>query len=240
MNTKTLAILSGGMDSTVLAHSLAEQGTLAGCVSVNYGQRHLRELTCAQFTANKLGVPFYLVDLSSLGGLLARGVLTQGGHVPEGHYAAETMKATVVPNRNMVLIAVAASVALSHKCSRIAYGAHAGDHAIYPDCRPEFAVAMNHALSLCDYEEMSLVRPFLSMTKADIVALGVSLDVDFGMTHTCYNGKVEACGKCGTCVERLEAFDIAGFPDPLSYADRTFWKEAIKNVTSTPKQTSLL
>lgn len=226
----TLAILSGGMDSTVLAYHLARSsGThrLAGCVSVNYGQRHARELACAQRTARDLNVPHYLLDLSGVRQHIGSSSLTGDMPVPHGHYAEANMKATVVPNRNMVLLSLAVAVAIAHKAESVAYGAHAGDHAIYPDCRADFADAMRAAIALCDYTPPTLDAPFIGWTKAQIVAHGVTLGVPFEQTWTCYEGGDVACGKCGTCVERLEAFNLAGATDPLAYQDREFWKGAV-------------
>lgn len=236
MKSKVIAILSGGLDSTVLAHHITTLRTLelVGCVSVNYGQRHRKELDCAERTALQLNVPFDLVDLSGMANVLTS-ALTQPGQVPEGHYEADSMKATVVPNRNMLLMAVAAGVAISRGANHIAYGAHAGDHAIYPDCRDEFAQAMNNALNLCHFEPVILYRPFISYTKADIVRLGKALGVPFENTWTCYNGLPIACGKCGTCVERLEAFHLAGEEDPLAYADRSYWVDAVRGTAGHPE-----
>ena len=239
----TLVILSGGMDSTVLAYHIknSPQHELIGCVSVDYGQRHKHELLCAQRTCVQLDVPFHQLDLSGLGSVIHSSALTGDQPVPDGHYAEESMKATVVPNRNMILIALAVAVGITNKAERVAYGAHSGDHAIYPDCRPVFADALASAIDLCDYCPPTLIRPFIELTKADIVGLGLRHGVNFDKTWTCYKGvrpgtKPVACGRCGTCVERLEAFAVAGAEDPLEYADRDFWK----TVPVPPGQTQLL
>jgi 7-cyano-7-deazaguanine synthase len=138
------------------------------------------------------------------------------------------MKATVVPNRNMVMIALATAFAISRKANFVAYAAHAGDHAIYPDCRPEFIDHLSKAIDHCDYNPPALVAPFAQKTKAEIVELGFSLRVPFHLTHTCYEGKAIACGRCGTCVERLEAFSLVGREDPLQYADTEYWKTVLE------------
>lgn len=221
---KTLAILSGGMDSTVLAYHLAHKGDLVACLSVNYGQRHNRELVCAAQTASDLGVKHLLLDLSSLRAVLGKSSLTSDLAVPEGHYAEETMKATVVPNRNMILMALAVGAAITEGAEAVAYGAHAGDHAIYPDCRPDFAAAMAQAVELCDYNPPAILRPFITLSKSDIVVRGLALRVPFEQTWTCYKGQDMACGRCGTCVERLEAFNLAHAEDPLPYVDRDYWR----------------
>ena len=158
-------------------------------------------------------------DLASLQGLLTGSSLTSPEiPVAEGHYTEETMKSTVVPNRNMILLAVAAGHVISRGGGRVAYAAHGGDHAIYPDCRPEFADAMAHALSLADWSTVELHRPFVGWSKADIVRRGAELEVPFAQTWSCYQGGEQHCGRCGTCIERREAFDLAGVPDPTPYA----------------------
>jgi 7-cyano-7-deazaguanine synthase len=138
--------------------------------------------------------------------------------VPHGHYAAENMKQTVVPNRNMIMLAVAAGWAISEKADRVAYGAHAGDHTIYPDCRPEFAAALGKAIGLADWHHLDLHCPFIKLSKTDIVRLGAQLHVDFAQTWSCYEGGELHCRRCGTCVERKEAFERAGVIDPTKYA----------------------
>lgn len=169
---------------------------------------------------DRLGVDHRVLNLSGLGALLAGSCLTdQSVPLPEGHYAAESMKATVVPNRNMVLLAIAASWALSLGAERVAYAAHGGDHAIYPDCRPEFAVAMDVVFGVCDWKALSLYAPFLDATKADLVKLGAQLAVPFELTWSCYAGGEKHCGRCGTCVERREAFKLAGVTDPTTYEE---------------------
>jgi 7-cyano-7-deazaguanine synthase len=144
-------------------------------------------------------------------------LMRDGVPVPEGHYEDESMKSTVVPNRNMILLSIATAWSIASGLQGVAYAAHSGDHAIYPDCRPAFADAMNEAIRLCDYSSQELVRPFVSLTKADIVRVGASLGVPFEKTWSCYNGRKLHCGKCGTCVERIEAFELAGVPDPTEY-----------------------
>ncbi len=189
-------------------------------LSVNYGQRHAKELVSAAAIAKSLGVHHEVVDLRSIAGLLAGSSLTSPEiPVPIGHYAEETMKATVVPNRNMILLALAAGWAISQKADFIAYAAHSGDHAIYPDCRTEFADAMRHAISIADWHKVDLIRPFVTLTKADIVRRGAELNVPFADTWSCYEGKSLHCGRCGTCIERREAFHLAGVLDPTPYAD---------------------
>jgi len=215
---KVVAIVSGGLDSTVLLHDLVTKHDVVA-LSFDYGQKHRRELDFARGQARALGVPWSCADMSALAPLIAgnSSQMRSDIAVPEGHYAAESMKATVVPNRNMIFLALAIGHAVAKGCDAVAYGAHAGDHAIYPDCRAVFAEAMQVAARLCDWREIALLRPFVSISKADIVAQGAKLKVDFSTTWSCYNGRDLHCGKCGTCVERREAFELAGVSDPTVY-----------------------
>ena len=216
---KIVLIHSGGLDSTVLLYYLVAAGHDVSTLSVHYGQRHARELDAATTLAAGLGVRHEMADLRAVASLLAGSSLTSTDiAVPEGHYAEESMKATVVPNRNMLLLAVAAARAIGQKADAIAYAAHGGDHAIYPDCRPEFADAMRHAIGLADWHRLELLRPFVYLTKADIVRRGAALAVPFAATWSCYQGGDLHCGRCGTCIERREAFHLAGVPDPTAYA----------------------
>lgn len=216
---RTALIYSGGVDSTVLLAHLLAEGREVHCLSVDYGQRHRRELEAARAICAHYGVDHRLADLRALAPLFGSNALTGGVKVPEGHYEEESMKATVVPNRNMLLISVATAWAVSLRAESVAYGAHGGDHAIYPDCRPEFAEALDRAVRLADWHEVRLERPFVKMDKADIVRRGAELDVPFGLTWSCYVGGERHCGKCGTCVERKEAFRLAGVADPTDYAN---------------------
>lgn len=217
---KTLVIYSGGLDSTVLLYDLHHAAHTLGALSVNYGQRHACELACASRICAGLKLPHQVADLTAIRPLLAGSSLTSPEiAVAEGHYTEENMKTTVVPNRNMILLALATGHALSIGAEQVAYAAHSGDHAIYPDCRNEFADAMETAMSLCDWKPIKLYRPFVNWTKADIVRRGAELGVPFEQTWSCYQGGNMHCGRCGTCIERREAFDLAGVPDPTHYAD---------------------
>lgn len=215
----TVVCFSGGLDSTVLLYYLKyRRNHVVRALSVDYGQRHRKELDAARDITGLLEVPHFVADLSGLRPILSGSSQTDDAvPVPEGHYAEESMKATVVPNRNMLLLSVAGMWAVSSKSKFVAYAAHAGDHAIYPDCRGEFSAAMTAALALCDWEAISLITPFLSKTKASIVHQGYELGVPFARTWSCYKGGEKHCGKCGTCVERREAFKDAGVIDPTEY-----------------------
>lgn len=199
------------------------QGQRVAALSVDYGQLHRKELHSALAVKSfadekKLSMSLNVIDLSSLRDVMAGSSQTDDAvPVPEGHYAAENMKTTVVPNRNMILLSVAAALAISTKAYRIAYAAHAGDHAIYPDCRPEFMFALQSALNECDYQDIWLDAPFKHWTKAAIVKVASDLGAPLHLTWSCYKGAENHCGKCGTCVERKEAFDIASVTDPTFY-----------------------
>ena len=217
---KALVLFSGGLDSTVLAAQLLADGAETRLLSIDYGQRHAKELNKAEKIAQALGLPHRILRLPDLGPLLGGSSLTDDQvELPEGHYAEESMKATVVPNRNMILLALAGGHALSLGFDTIAYAAHAGDHTIYPDCRPEFADAMESALGLADWEKLSLHRPFVHLSKTDLVKKGAELDAPLHLTWSCYAGREKHCGKCGTCVERKEAFALAKVEDPTEYED---------------------
>ncbi|MDR0535703.1 MAG: 7-cyano-7-deazaguanine synthase QueC [Puniceicoccales bacterium] len=217
---KALVVLSGGLDSTVLLAKLLDAGRECHALSVHYGQRHFRELDAARAVCTHYGVPHQIADLRALLPLWgANSLTTPAQAVPDGHYTDASMKATVVPGRNLVLLSVATAAALAAGCATLAYGAHGGDHAIYPDCRPEFADALAAAIALADWKPLVLERPFIHLDKAGIVRLGSKLGVPFGLTWSCYKGGDLHCGRCATCTERREAFRLAGVPDPTCYAD---------------------
>lgn len=215
---KAVVIFSGGMDSTVLLYDVKGLGYEACPITFYYGQRHSKELEMAYKTCQKLGLKYKLVDVESLGEI-APSALTREGEIPKAQYDEESMKQTVVPNRNMVFLSLATAYAIGIGASWVFFGAHGGDHALYPDCRPTFVKAMEQAISLCDYHVVSLKTPYLYYTKADILRLGVDLEVDFSLTWSCYEGRELACGVCGTCKERLGAFDEAGIKDPIRYKE---------------------
>jgi len=222
---RAVHILSGGLDSTVLLYKIISEGFVPSVLSFDYGQRHSKELHYAELTCQKLSLPHMIVDLTSLQSLL-RSTLTFDGPVPEGHYAAENMKATVVPNRNAIMLSIAYGYAVSIGAIAVFCGAHAGDHDIYPDCRQEFFDQLNVALKTGNEwasPPPTIRVPFLHVSKADIVCLGNNLNVPFYDTWSCYKGHDQHCGKCGTCVERREAFALAEVEDPQPFEDYNYW-----------------
>jgi len=227
---KTLVICSGGLDSVTLAHKVAREHTLMGLLSFDYGQRHKKELDFAARAAQTLGVPHDTLDISGIGKLLSGSALTDDIAVPDGHYAEDSMRITVVPNRNAIMLSIAYGIASARGAQAVAAAFHGGDHFIYPDCRPPFAEAFEtmerHAME--GFSDIRLYTPFIHISKGAIAAEGAKLGVNFAETWSCYKGGEMHCGCCGTCVERREAFDLAGVPDPTPYADPDFWREAVK------------
>lgn len=225
---KTIVICSGGLDSVTLAHKVAAERELTGLVSFDYGQRHKKELAFAKACADRLGVPHAVIDISSYGRMLTGSALTDDVDVPDGHYAEETMKITVVPNRNAIMLTMAYGLAVSMGAESVAAAFHGGDHFIYPDCRPGFVKAFDamQAHALEGVAEIKLYTPYINISKADITAEGAQIGVPFAETWSCYKGGEIHCGRCGTCVERREAFDLSGVEDPTVYEDAEFWKEA--------------
>lgn len=219
MNVVT--IVSGGMDSVTLAYALANLGHVQHLVSFNYGQRHGIELMHARLAGQALGVEHTIIDLP-ITDLIDTNALTDPGiPVPDGHYAETTMAATVVPNRNMIMLSIAGAVAVAEEAGAVAIGVHSGDHFIYPDCRPAFIEAAQAALVVGNEgfvaPNFRILAPFLDRTKADIVTIGHGLRVPWTDTWSCYKGGTVHCGACGTCFERREAFKLAGVTDPTRY-----------------------
>ncbi len=218
---KAVVVLSGGMDSTTALYQAKADGYECYAISFNYGQRHKKELNFAQEVCSNLGISHEIVDLSNISSLISNSALTGDIAVPEGHYAADNMKLTVVPNRNMIMYAIAVGYAVNIKAKAMYVGVHAGDHFIYPDCRPQFIEALDVA-SIIGNEGFAekgfrIIAPFLHVPKDEIVRIGTKLQVPYNLTWSCYKGGDKHCGKCGTCVERKEAFELAKVKDPTEY-----------------------
>jgi 7-cyano-7-deazaguanine synthase len=219
MKPKAIVIYSGGMDSYTVLHLALQQGYEVFALSFNYGKRHSKELDVAAKVCADLDVSHKLVDITAINQLLQGSSLTSSAiDIPTGEYQEDNMKSTVVPNRNMILLSLAIGYAVSIGCTQVFYGAHSGDHDIYPDCRPEFVEAMNTVSAIANYEDVQINSPFLYQSKLAILQAGLEMGLDYGQTWTCYLGLDRACGQCGSCVERLEAFAKAGLTDPVAYA----------------------
>lgn len=223
---KALAVVSGGLDSVTMAYALAADGALGGVISFDYGQRHKKELGFAMACAERLGVCHALIDLTSLTPHLKGSALTDTVAVPDGHYAAESMKQTIVPNRNAIMLTIAFGVAAAEGMDAVATAVHGGDHFIYPDCRPDFVELFERMQqkALDGLWSIKLLTPFIAGDKSAIARRAVELRVPIAETWSCYKGGETHCGRCGTCVERREAFHLAGVADPTLYADPDFWR----------------
>jgi 7-cyano-7-deazaguanine synthase len=255
MTSKAVVVLSGGLDSSTLAHHVAAQGYEVFGISFNYGQQHAKELKSACAVMNTIrgtegsynpehNAVHKVISLDSAGVTeLFEGSgssLVTGEEVPDGHYAEENMRATVVPNRNMMMISIAAAWAISINAEGVFTGVHAGDHFIYPDCRPSFIEAANWAIlegnqgfgpipeRVTDLDSY-LYAPFIEHDKNWIAQRAFDLGVDIAATWSCYKGGDVHCGKCGTCVERQEAIASTGNEDPTEYEDSEFWKTVVKS-----------
>lgn len=205
----SVIVLSGGMDSTTLLHERKEQIALA--VTFDYGSKHnAREIECARKNCDMLGVEHIVIPLEFMGKYFKSSLLIGGEDIPEGHYADENMKSTVVPFRNGIMLAIAAGIAESRGLKKVMIANHGGDHAIYPDCRPGFVDAMSEAIRQGTYEGIVIDAPYTNITKSDIARIGKRIGVDYNLTYSCYKGGEKHCGKCGTCVERMEALRDAG------------------------------
>ena len=212
----SVIIVSGGLDSITLLYDKAETTALA--VSFDYGQNHgAKELPFAAHHCRKLGIPHITIPLSFMHRYFKSSLLDGAEAIPEGHYAEENMKSTVVPFRNGIMLAIATGIAESHGLKRVYIANHGGDHTIYPDCRPDFIQAMDGAATAGTFVNVRIEAPYTNITKADIVRRGTALGVDYSKTWSCYKGSDVHCGKCGTCVERKEAFLEAGVKDPTEY-----------------------
>ena len=213
--SKPIVLFSGGLDSTVLLWSLRPN---VKALLFDYGQRHRKELFQAAAICEQYQIEFEVAQLHEIQNLLKGSSQTDPTiPVPEGHYTEESMKATIVPNRNMIMGAIAVGWAVSTGSEFVYTAVHAGDHFIYPDCRPEFVLAMQAVVLLANDRKVNFLAPFADKTKADIVGFGNQLHAPMDQSWSCYKGGILHCGSCGTCVERKEAFQLAGVVDPTEY-----------------------
>ena len=223
MKTALLS-LSGGMDSATLLGVLIDEGYEINCIGFFYGSKHgTWEMAAAMKTAKHYDVPYEVVNLTEVFGKIKSNLLTSGGVIPEGHYEEKTMETTVVPGRNMIFISILAGIAASRGVREVYVGVHSGDHAIYPDCRPQFISAMKPAVwraTGSSLKGVQLVTPFLYKDKGSILEEGLQLKVPYELTRTCYKDQPVACGRCGSCQERLEGFARNDVADPIMYETR--------------------
>ena len=214
----SVIIVSGGMDSTTLLYDRRDEIALA--ISFDYGSNHnAREIAYAEMHCKRLGIEHITIPLDFMHKYFRSSLLEGADAIPEGHYADENMTSTVVPFRNGIMLAIACGIAESNGLKKVMIANHAGDHAIYPDCRTEFINAMSEAMGLGTYEGISVVAPYSDITKTDIARHGKEIGLNYAETWSCYKGGEKHCGKCGTCVERKEALHDAGIDDPTEYED---------------------
>lgn len=212
----SVIILSGGMDSVTLLHDKKESIALA--VTFDYGSNHnKREAECAKYHCDQLGIEHIIIPLEFIHQYFKSSLLEGAEAIPEGHYAAENMKSTVVPFRNGIMLSIACGIAESRGLKKVLIANHAGDHAIYPDCRATFIDSMSEAMAYGTYENIRIYAPYTGITKSQIAMIGKELGLDYTKTYSCYKGGEKHCGKCGTCVERKEALADAGIEDLTEY-----------------------
>ena len=214
----SIIVLSGGLDSTTMLYEYRERIALA--VSFHYGSNHNdRELAFAKLHCERLGIQHLIIPLDFIGRYFNSSLLAGADAIPEGHYNDDNMRSTVVPFRNGIMLSIAAGLAENNGLQYVMIANHAGDHTIYPDCRPEFISAMDAAIDSGTYNNARILAPYTNITKADIARHGKLLKIDYSETWSCYKGGKVHCGKCGTCVERREALLLAGIDDTTEYED---------------------
>ncbi len=213
---KSLIILSGGMDSVTLLYDKKDE--IAVAVTFDYGSNHnKREEEFAKYHCEKLGIEHIIIPLTFIHDYFKSSLLEGASAIPDGHYEDDTMKSTVVPFRNGIMLSVACGLAESRELEKVLIANHFGDHAIYPDCRKGFIDAISEAMRNGTYKGITIDAPYTTITKTDIAKIGKSLGIDYSKTYSCYKGGEKHCGKCGTCVERKEALRDAGIEDPTEY-----------------------
>lgn len=212
----SVLVVSGGVDSITMLYDY--QDRIAMAVTFNYGSNHnAREIPFARLHCERLGIPHFVIGLDFMKQYFTSSLLSGAEAIPEGGYADENMRSTVVPFRNGIMLSIAAGLAETHSLPYVMLANHAGDHTIYPDCRPEFIDSMSDAIEAGTYSRTRILAPYTHLTKADIAARGKQLGIDYSETWSCYKGGEIHCGKCGTCVERIEAFTLAGIEDHTVY-----------------------
>lgn len=214
----SVIIVSGGMDSITLLYQKKEEIALA--ISFDYGSNHnAREIPFAQMHCKQLGIKHITINLDFMHQYFKSSLLEGADAIPEGHYASDNMKSTVVPFRNGIMLSIAIGIAESNALDEVLIANHGGDHTIYPDCRPEFINAINNAAIQGTYNNVNVVAPYTNITKGEIARIGAKLGIDYSKTWSCYKGEAQHCGKCGTCIERREALAEAGIVDTTVYSE---------------------
>ncbi|WP_302427950.1 7-cyano-7-deazaguanine synthase QueC [Leyella stercorea] len=209
-------IVSGGMDSITLLYDHKDEIALG--ISFDYGSNHnAREIPFAKIHCERLGIKHITINLDFMHQYFKSSLLDGAEAIPEGHYADDNMKSTVVPFRNGIMLAIAIGIAESNNLDQVFIANHGGDHTIYPDCRPEFINAIDAAATAGTYNNVKVIAPYTKITKSDIARFGKRLGIDYAETWSCYKGGEVHCGKCGTCVERKEALAEAGIEDKTIY-----------------------
>ncbi len=232
---KAVLILSGGVDSSTLLYHLLSKGYEISALTFVYGQRHSKEVEFAKKIVERVKetaeIEHRIVDITPIHNLISFGALTGKEDVPEGYYTEERQRATVVPNRNMILLSIAAGYAVKIGAKEVYYAAHRSDYSVYPDCRKEFVKALDTAIYLGNlWNPVELKAPFIDITKAEIVSMGLRLKVPYELTWSCYRGEERPCLRCGTCIERTEAFLLNGVRDPLLSEEE--WNRAVEIIKS--------
>lgn len=216
MKKDAVIILSGGMDSVTMLYDYQER--IAVAISFDYGSNHnAKEIPFAQLHCRRLGIEHLVIPLEFIHRYFDSSLLQGAEAIPEGHYAADNMKSTVVPFRNAIMLSVAVGLAESRHLNYVMMANHGGDHTIYPDCRPEFVKAFSDASVAGTYEKVEVWAPYTTLTKVDIAKRGKELGIDYSETWSCYKGGDVHCGRCGTCMERKEALEQAGIADNTAY-----------------------
>lgn len=218
MAKSSVIIVSGGMDSITLLHKKKEEIALA--VTFDYGSNHnKREIEFAKYHCQELGIEHIVISLDFIKQYFISSLLDGAQAIPDGHYADDNMKSTVVPFRNGIMLSIACGLAESRNLTKVLIANHSGDHAIYPDCRATFINSMSEAMAYGTYNRVQIEAPFTGINKGDIASIGAHIGVDYRKTYSCYKGREKHCGKCGTCVERKEAFALAKIDDPTDYEE---------------------
>ena len=211
-------IVSGGMDSITLLYDKKDEISLG--ISFDYGSNHnAKEIPFAKMHCERLGIKHIVINLDFMHQYFKSSLLEGADAIPEGNYADENMKSTVVPFRNGIMLSIAIGIAESNNLKKVFIANHGGDHTIYPDCRPEFIKAIDEAATTGTYVNVRIEAPYTNITKTDIARRGAELGINFAETWSCYKGGEKHCGKCGTCVERKEALELADVPDPTEYEE---------------------